>query len=478
MAPSRSLLVVAIAAGVASSASVHPPCRKSAEFHLLKWPQGDNQLIVFGGKGYDWKETKKGKLKKKVQFFGDTFAFDPSSRGWSQPDAGASAANHPMKRWKPASTSFHNNTAIAMFGGCKSTEADGVLDDLWVLKPTTLGNAEWFQMYTSNPPAPRRGHIVASNSTHLIVIGGKAWNKKKQKVEIRNDLWALPLSLIEDPTSAGPSPMNLDAVLQKKKHTPGQWTEGNPFPGHVRWGATGRVVTGADGREYLAFFGGRNYNHDPDREGKYIYYNDLWLYDLQADTWTVGHPGGVGDDIPIARDHHGAASINGDLYVFGGRIIDTRDPSAVLNDLWTFSCATMSWRLVQAGGPDAPSPRFMPGVATALWSGNEVISVFGGESFPGSTKQSSLNDLWMYTPDVASGSNSWKWYNLFEADCSASSVEVIAGQSQLSEVAQSWVAGGAVLSMLAAFTAAFGGTLLRRSDGREVGEEEYQKLQT
>jgi len=276
------------------------------------------------------------------------------------------------------------------------------------------------------------------------------------------------LSLLDSTTSAALPSMNLDSVLWPKgteSHaSQSQWTQGQSFPGEVRWGATGHVVQGADGKEYLAYFGGRNYNDDPNRKGKYIYYNDLWLYDLQNDAWTLAHPGGPGEDVPHPRDHHGAASIDGNLYVFGGRVIDTRDADAVLNDLWMFSCATNSWTLVQGGGPSAPSPRFMPGVATALWAGREVISVYGGETFPGSTKQTSMNDVWMYAPDVVNGSGSWKWHELFASDCSPSDAEgevvpffLAASSFQYTGLAT----GGAILSLVAAFTAVFAKSIQR-----------------
>eukprot|EP00971_Amphidinium_carterae_P025169 496981-Amphidinium_carterae.1 len=54
------------------------------------------------------------------------------------------------------------------------------------------------------------------------------------------------------------------------------------------------------------------------------------------------------------------------------------------------------------------------GVTSALWYGSTVLVVFGGESLPGSTKKSSLNDLWLYSPHEGGG-----WIKLTDSHCSA-----------------------------------------------------------
>ena len=47
-------------------------------------------------------------------------------------------------------------------------------------------------------------------------------------------------------------------------------------------------------------------------KGSGIYSNDLYIYDLNANTWNQGQSGGT------ARRYHSAAAVNGILYFFGG----------------------------------------------------------------------------------------------------------------------------------------------------------------
>ena len=39
---------------------------------------------------------------------------------------------------------------------------------------------------------------------------------------------------------------------------------------------------------------------------------------------------------PPARDHHGAATLQGQLYIYGGRCSERREKDSVLADVWSF----------------------------------------------------------------------------------------------------------------------------------------------
>lgn len=192
-----------------------------------------------------------------------------------------------------------------------------------------------------------------------------------------------------------------------------QWTQLSSFPGSPRWGATGEVLTGESGREVLALFGGRHQNkgggfHSVDASA-YTYYNELWMYDFAADEWSVTMPDG---EAPHTRDHHGATEMQGELYVFGGRVKELRSADAVRNDLWSYSLTTKSWTLHEpAHGTPVPSSRFMPGVSSTVWKGKNVVAVFAGENLPGSTKTTSLNDVWVFDGD--------RWHQLAQSVCTA-----------------------------------------------------------
>lgn len=426
---------------VRASGITRPECRKSPEVHGLWWPDGRQELFSYGGKGEEWiahyttHKKKHGKHRTKLKklgphpaILGDTWAFNVSQEKWIKIDA----LDHPSARWKPASTTIDDHTAIVMFGGCKSTKVQGVMNDLWLLTPMQNSDdrdefAKWTEVTTVNPPAPRRGHVMVANATHLIVVGGKTHSKhhalswaEHQGTQILTDLWSLPLDHVRQFI-----PMN--AALAKPiqgvegASSAGQWVQGANFAGSPRWGATGTLLHRADGTIRLALFGGR-YLNDPKAfhttlRGAYTYYNDLWLYDPVADSWSLGHPGGA-TGAPPARDHHGATTIHGDLFIFGGRMAEERTRSALLNDVWSWSLATGQWTQHVAAAAARPLPRFMPGVSTVKRGDVSVLAVLGGQTFPGSTENASMNDLWVFHVGGRDGQGGY-WTQLRESNCGA-----------------------------------------------------------
>lgn len=355
-------------------------------------------------------------VSRKVTMLGDTWTFDVNSDTFRKVLGDA-----PKPRWKPSSTVTVDRSHMVLFGGCKTTDISGVMNDLWVFTPAEKDGGSWARVYTANPPSKRRGHIAVANSTHLIVLGGKGYDGKAQ---VLTDMWAIPLASIGIGDAVKPKPahgMALDitfggkATANKGAMEPSQWTQLTSFPGGKRWGATGELVKGAHGKEMLAVFGGRNLNsgggfHSVDANA-YTYYNELWLYDFEADKWETANPTGPA---PHPRDHHGATELEGELYIFGGRVSEQRASKSVLNDLWSYSLQSGSWTLHEAHGGVAPNPRYMPGVSSTVWKGRNTIAVFGGETLPGSTKTTSLNDMWLY--------DGKSWHEASPVECSAGGV--------------------------------------------------------
>ena len=97
------------------------------------------------------------------------------------------------------------------------------------------------------------------------------------------------------------------------------------------------------------------------------WYNDVWLYDPNTNTWTNQECIGF---IPTAREGHAAALVGDVMYVFGGRTEEGKD----LGDLAAFRIPTKRWYTFQNMGP-SPSPRSGHGL-TAV---GDKIYVVGGE---------------------------------------------------------------------------------------------------
>jgi len=398
-------LVKGFSSGIEPSTPRFPPCRKSADLHALKRPGGGQVLVAFGGKGYDWSGTAKGgkggkgeKLTKRVHILGDTWLFDMDNDTWRE-QVPHGRQHEPVKRWKSVAAAFDGDQKLAMFGGCQTTPSVGVLNDVWVFDA-----GGWRQVQTTNPPRRRRGHVVAANSSHLVIFGGKTYSVSASGsgggVCIK-DLWALPLS-----------------ALAAGNQARGTWTRGKDFPGDCFWGASGTVLTKPDGGAVLAVFGGR-FLHEgagfhSTAASAYTYFSNLWLYDFAADSWSIAKTHGP---VPHSRDHHGAANVDGDVFIFGGRVKETREADSDLNDVWSYNLVAEKWTKHPKGQGASPAARFMPGVASVTWRGRSVLAVFGGESLPGASKRTTLNDIWIYDPSFNSG-----WVLLSPSRCNRAMV--------------------------------------------------------
>eukprot|EP00929_Paragymnodinium_shiwhaense_P028644 TRINITY_DN16569_c0_g2_i3.p1 TRINITY_DN16569_c0_g2~~TRINITY_DN16569_c0_g2_i3.p1 ORF type:complete len:604 (-),score=146.65 TRINITY_DN16569_c0_g2_i3:112-1923(-) len=438
---------------------LQPECRKSGNMRTMYDKFGFPKLYLYGGKGWRYrmcdpngrgkgrgkgrhgkgkggKGSKRGKgdyfcehadpfsrMSKKQAKFGwkdlaflqDTWVFDLVRGGWSVQDE----PTIPPGRWKHETTTINANGAMVLFGGCDSTNASGVLADMWMLdaesgwkivaEPPKLTFAEWNRTGAKAAwPRPRRGHIVVANDTHLVVFAGKTYvpcpTPGCNPDVVLNDLWALPLE-----------------ALKPNSSVPLRWTQGASLPAPARWGSTGVVLTRADGSKIMAVFGGRNKNpwaawHSTAADA-YVYHNELWFYDFAKDKWELQQPEGP---VPHKRDHHGAARVGGELIVYAGRIHEAKDASAVIGDVWAYSLETGRWRELGLEGDSQmdqaaffrPEPRYMPAVAEVIWRGEEGIAVFGGETLPGSTKRTTLNDLWIYVPRRGAG-----WQKIDKSNC-------------------------------------------------------------
>lgn len=150
-----------------------------------------------------------------------------------------------------------------------------------------------------------------------------------------------------------------------------------------------------DGRDTLLVFGGRFKLPDD----SYIYYNELWLYDIAGESWRrAAHEGPA----PLPRDHHAAAKLNNEYFIYAGRVKFTREADAVRSDLWSYSLVKNRWTNHIPANGVMPTARYMPGAAgyssrdATLRNEGGGIFIFGGETFPGRTTKSTMNDIWYY----------------------------------------------------------------------------------
>ena len=134
-------------------------------------------------------------------------------------------------------------------------------------------------------------------------------------------------------------------------------------------------------RKKMLIFGGHNYD-----DGYNYYLNDLWEYDIESNSWKQLTPSG---NPPTGRAYHTAVydPSNKRMLVFGGRSLDM---SSMLNDLWEYDIASNNWTQLASSTPPIARENH-----TALFDpfGNRML-VFGGDYYD--DRFHYLDDLWEF----------------------------------------------------------------------------------
>jgi N-acetylneuraminic acid mutarotase len=245
------------------------------------------QIILFGGDRYDAN-------REDYVFYNDTWTYDPAKNTWTalKPEGvNPSARSASPLVYDPV------GKRMLLFGGGVydlSKERSTCYNDTWAYDPVTN---TWTKLEPSGPvPAKRWSHALVYEpiGRKIILFGGEV-DPRKDKYVFYNDTWAY------DPAA-------------------NTWTELKPsgFAPSVRSGAA--LVYDPVGKKIILFGGGKeDFN-----------YNDTWVYDPAANTWTELKPSGFA---PSAR--FGAAAVYDPVYraiiLFGGG-----DDTYVLDDSWAF----------------------------------------------------------------------------------------------------------------------------------------------
>jgi N-acetylneuraminic acid mutarotase len=258
---------------------------------------------------------------------------------------------------------------------------------------------------TTNVPGGRRGSVsITTQSGNLWLFGGDG------QFAFRNDLWKFDgdnWTWVSGATTGNQPGSYGTKGIADVSNGPG-----------ARAYAIGWIDTGGN----LWFFGG----HGRDSTNSTGLLNDLWKFDGNNWTWvsganTINQLGsygtkGIADsaNVPSARENAVSwADLSGNLWLFGGRGIDSAGTTGFLNDLWKFDGNNWTW-VSGANTISQPGTYGTKGVADAAnvpsarinavsWVDSGInFYLFGGLSFaPGAGGH--LNDLWKFD-----GSN-WAW---------------------------------------------------------------------
>ncbi len=417
------------------------------------WIDGNNNVWLFGGYGYDSAGTS--------GYLNDLWVFSTSTGEWTWMGGSAtvpglgegqpgsygtmgvpSATNVPGGRTS-ASSWIDSSGKLWLFGGnIYNPPTGGELSDLWEFNPSTR---EWTWVGGSRTPnqpsAPgTQGVLAAGNfpgarygQVSWTDINGNFWFFGGQGYGSNgpcgcegwlNDLWEFSPSTGEWGWISGNPSLNSGYSPQ-----PGVYgTLGTPAAGNVPGGR--RFATGwSDANGNLWLFGGTGY----DSTGTVGVLNDLWEFNRSSHEWTwvsgsstVGSAGGdpgvygtlgapAEENTPGARENASSWSDDGgNFWLFGGYGYDSDGNEGFLNDLWEFNPSTLEWTWTGGSSTIPGKGEGQPGVYGTLgipeaenhpggrsdassWidsSGN--FWLFGGNVYD-PPAGGSLNDLWQYT---------------------------------------------------------------------------------
>lgn len=130
-----------------------------------------------------------------------------------------------------------------------------------------------------------------------------------------------------------------------------------------------------DGKIYVV--GGRNFSKNADGTARQVNIPNLEVYDPNLDRWETRSP------MPQAQGGLAATSLNGKLYVFGGE--QWVPEQKVFAESWVYDPKTDKWEAL----PPLPTPRHGLG---ALAVGNR-ISVFGGGTKTGGSAATAVHEV-------------------------------------------------------------------------------------
>ena len=111
----------------------------------------------------------------------------------------------------------------------------------------------------------------------------------------------------------------------------------------------------------------------------YVYFNDLWLYDIPNKLWQLSKPLGTS---PSPRASHAAASSGDALLIWGGE-----GNSGLMNDLFIYNYLINTWIEIIPGSSNIPNAR----KGSCLTFNMPLAYLFGGE-----TDVDSSGELWKY----------------------------------------------------------------------------------
>ena len=280
---------------------------------------------------------------------------------------------------------FFDEAKLVLFGGEENVKA---VNDTWIydvptkkyffIDPLAVVSTE-LQTLRNNRgftgekvPAPRCGHCAVA-----IRHVKEASRLKKSKFGVEGDRTTPRLMNGSFKTSSPPSSFSpiLKSGVESSFNLSGsiRTAVATPQPASFRYEPSMLVFGGAD-------------------VSRGTYYNDLWLFDVEAAAWRELRPHGK---IPPARWLHSGVALEMRLFVYGGESSNFQ----ILDDLHMYDHMVGGWRAIRVLDPRPPAR--MLHSATVVQHKMFVIGGVGVKSTNGcilktedTQKKSELSDVW------------------------------------------------------------------------------------
>jgi len=292
-------------------------------FSAMAYNPVSDKIVLFGGTTGPPSYTA---------VYQDTWLYDVGANTWTQVFPATSPSPRDMHRMVYDSAS----QKMVMFGGCEGSANCNA--ETWLY---SVASNTWTNAAPSSSPPYRWGHSMANDSIHekVVLFGGATApgvNDETWIYDSATNTWTNP-----SPTSR-PSPR----FFSDMAYDP----------------VTNKVV----------LFGGQDNS---------VAYQDTWLYDVGANTWTQVFPA----TSPSQRDMHRMVydSTTQNIVMFGGC-----DMTANCNaETWLYNATSNTW----TNAAPSSSPPYRWGHSMAYDSAQQKVVLFGGATAPGLSA-----DTWLY----------------------------------------------------------------------------------
>ena len=401
----------------------------------VSWIDNSGSLWMYGGTGINWWGNLNDLWKYDLNanewtwIKGETSFSDPGVFGLK---GVADNKNLPGAREDAVSWTDTSGN-LWLFGGRVIHQVDLYsLNDLWKYEPAVNqwiwmkgdsipnGRGLYVGPADATQPGARRGSVTwTDNLGNLWLFGGEHYDRNTLTFTLFNDLWKYDPGTNNWTWIAGDSTGNGPGIYGTKG-------VGTSF---TKPGARGGSVSWKDSDGNLWLFGGwsgTSGNSD-------VNLNDLWKYDISANTWTWVNGDNIADQdgdygslgVPSASNKPGArcngvswSDSTGKLWLFGGDHVIGGN-NLLFDDLWKYDPLTNKWtwisgdNITDANGYYTVTGEYSHSNKPGARAGSVVwkdiyghVFLLGG--YGNSTSEYGwLNDFWEYDPST----NEWAFLN-------------------------------------------------------------------